>query len=133
MKYTEEMRQFISNNVKGISNAELAGLFNKRFHTNVTTSQIKAYKANHHLSSGLTGHFVKGQPSHNKGKKGIHYLGSEKGWFSRGHMPHNHKPVGSERISKDGYVEVKVAEPKKWRLKHNVIWENANGKIPKKV
>ena len=31
----------------------------------------------------------------------------------------------------DGYVEIKVAEPRKWALKHRVIWEEANGPIPK--
>lgn len=29
-----------------------------------------------------------------------------------------------------GYVEVKVAEPRTWRLKHRVVWEEANGPIP---
>lgn len=31
-------------------------------------------------------------------------------------FPSNHKPVGSERIdSKDGYVLIKVAEPRTWK------------------
>lgn len=29
-----------------------------------------------------------------------------------------------------GYVEVKVAEPNKWRLKHRFVWEEAHGPIP---
>lgn len=40
-------------------------------------------------------------------------------------------PGGSERVNADGYIEVKVADPKKWKLKHRVVWESANGKIPK--
>lgn len=51
--------------------------------------------------------------------------------FQKGHTPANHKEVGSERVSRDGYVEVKVAEPNTWRHKHRVVWEQANGKIPK--
>lgn len=31
----------------------------------------------------------------------------------------------------DGYLKVKVAEPNKWRLKHHLVWESVNGKIPK--
>ena len=46
-------------------------------------------------------------------------------------MPKNYRPVGSERVNVDGYVEVKVADPNKWRLKHRVVWEAVNGKIPK--
>ena len=45
--------------------------------------------------------------------------------FAKGNVPPNHRPVGSERISKDGYIEVKVAEPNKWRLKQRVVYEEA--------
>ncbi len=37
--------------------------------------------------------------------------------FAKGNVPPNHRPVGSERISKDGYIEVKVAEPKQVEIK----------------
>lgn len=59
--------------------------------------------------------------------------------FKKGNVPHNAKdlPVGSERVSKDGYIEVKVKEnqtPGKndcWRGKHLVIWEREhNQKVP---
>lgn len=51
--------------------------------------------------------------------------------YKKGHTPVNRKEVGSERVSRDGYMEVKVAEPNKWMLKHRVVWEQANGPIPK--
>lgn len=51
--------------------------------------------------------------------------------FRKGNMPANHRDVGSERINKDGYIEVKVAEPNKWKAKHRVIWEEANGPVEK--
>lgn len=131
MKYTEEMKNFIVVNAKGISNAELTEMFNKKFNTALSLEQIKGYKKNHKISSGLTGYYPKGNIPFNKGKKGICYAGSEKTWFKSGKMPHNHKPVGSERVSVDGYIEIKVAESKKWRLKHRVVWEMAHGKIPR--
>ncbi|MBJ6945602.1 HNH endonuclease signature motif containing protein, partial [Vibrio cholerae] len=37
---------------------------------------------------------------------------------------------GSERVNVDGYVEIKVAEPKTWKLKQRVIYENEIGPIP---
>lgn len=73
----------------------------------------------------------KGQEPPNKGKKGICAAGCEKTWFKKGHIPANYRPVGSERVNKDGYIEVKVADPNKWRLKHRVVWEAVNGKISK--
>lgn len=68
----------------------------------------------------------------NKGKKmsGEVYEKVRHTFFQKGHIPANHKPVGYERISRDGYVEVKVAEPNKFRLKHRVVWEEHFGPIP---
>lgn len=77
--------------------------------------------------------FHKGTPPPNKGKKVSPevYEKISPTMFKKGHTPANHREVGSERINKDGYIEIKVAEPKRWRLKHRIIWEQANGEIPK--
>lgn len=82
--------------------------------------------------NAVASRFKKGSVPPNKGKKMSPevYEKVKHTMFRKGHMPINHKPVGSERINVDGYVEVKMAEPSKWRLKHRVIWEDANGKIP---
>ena len=132
MKYTDEMKQFILDNYKGRYNQELADLFNQKFNTNITSRTIKSYKANNKLNSGLSGKFRKGQAPHNKGKKMPKevYEKVKHTMFAKGNVPPNHRPVGSERISKDGYIEVKVAEPNKWRLKQRVVYEEAKGKIP---
>lgn len=132
MKYTDEMKQFILDNYKGRYNQELADLFNQKFNTNITSRTIKSYKANNKLNSGLSGKFRKGQTPHNKGKKMPKevYEKVKHTMFAKGNVPPNHRPVGSERISKDGYIEVKVAEPNKWRLKQRVVYEEAKGKIP---
>lgn len=126
------MKQFILDNYKGRYNQELADLFNQKFNTNITSRMIKSYKANNKLNSGLTGKFRKGQTPHNKGKKMPKevYEKVKHTMFAKGNVPPNHRPVGSERISKDGYIEVKVAEPNKWRLKQRVVYEEAKGEIP---
>ena len=125
------MKQFILDNYKERYNQELADLFNQKFNTNITSRMIKSYKANNKLNSGLTGKFRKGQTPHNKGKKMPKevYEKVKHTMFAKGNVPPNHRPVGSERIS-DGYIEVKVAEPNKWRLKQRVVYEEAKGKIP---
>lgn len=76
--------------------------------------------------------FTKGSVPANKGKKMPPevYAKAAPTMFKKGQMPHNHKPVGSERIDKDGYIMVKVAEPKKWKQKQRVVWEEAHGPIP---
>ena len=45
-------------------------------------------------------------------------------------VPVNYRPVGSERITKDGYIEIKYADPNKWMLKHKYVWEKCHGKMP---
>jgi hypothetical protein len=45
------------------------------------------------------------------------------------------KQIGSERISKDGYLERKINDDqpiyKRWRAVHRIVWERANGPIPR--
>lgn len=77
--------------------------------------------------------FKKGSVPPNKGKKMSPevYEKVKETMFKKGNSPVNHREVGSERINVDGYIEIKVAEPNRWRLKHRIIWEQVNGEIPK--
>lgn len=128
-KYTEEERKFIKNNVVGRSIKELTKLINKEFNLDLKTTQIKSYLGNHNLKNGLDSKFKKGQAPPNKGHKGL--AKANKTSFKKGHRPHNYLPVGSERVNGDGYVDIKIADPNKWKAKHKIIWEAVNGDIPK--
>lgn len=136
-RYTQEQKQFIIDNNYGKYAKELAELFNQRFNTNITAKEIKYFRQNHRLNSGLTGQFEKGHITHNKGKKQIEFMSKEAiertkaTRFKKGNIPKNHRPIGSERITVDGFWEIKVDEPNKWMLKHRWVWEQSNGKIPK--
>lgn len=136
-KFNQEQKNFLYNNYLAIGNNELTSLFNNKFNTNLHKSQIKSFKAHNKLNSGLTGQFKKGKKPWNKGKKWDEYMGKDsqsnalKTCFKKGNRPHNHKPVGSERLSKDGYIEIKISEPRKWQTKHSFIYEQKKGKIPK--
>ncbi len=131
--FPDKIQDFIKNNFLNIGNLELTQKINEKFKTNYTKGQIKAYKQRLKLNSGLNGYFEKGHVPINKGQKmsAEIYNKCKKTMFKKGNKPHNHKPVGSERIdSKDGYLLVKIAEPNKWRPKHLLIWEEHNGKVP---
>ena len=128
---------YITENYVGCGPSEMADRLNAEFGTNYTASQLKGYYGNHHLNSGVTGYFEKGHTPPNKGKKGVCPAGCEKGWFPKGNLPHTTKPIGYERISKDGYVEVKVkmrpSSPDcndNFVAKHRLIWEQLHGPIP---
>ena len=137
IRYTKEQKQFLIDNNYLTPAKELADMFNKKFRTNITKTNIKNFRGNNHLSSELTGQFKKGHKAHNKGKKWDEYMSKDKQencrktTFKKGNVPKNYRKVGSERISKDGYIEIKVAEPNKWKYKHRVIYEKYYGKIPK--
>lgn len=85
--------------------------------------------------------FPKGHVPANKGLK-------RPGWsagrmretqFKKGHLGGNAaklvKPIGSERISKDGYLERKINNDlpfqARWRAVHLIIWEKHNGPLPR--
>lgn len=128
--YTAQEREFFWNFVPGHSHKEIRDAFEAKFEWPIKLDQVRGYIKNNGLNTGRTGRFEKGLIPHNKGQKGACAPGCEKSWFQKGNVPAKHRPVGSERISKDGYVEIKVSEPGRWRLKHRVIWEAANGRIP---
>jgi len=128
--YTEEQKEFIAKNVPGKTGAELTELVNKQFELNLSVSQVNSFKKNYGLKSGLSGCFQPGAVPYNKGKK---FPNAKKnaGQFKKGRLPHNHKPIGTERVNGDGYIDIKIADPNKWKGKHQIIWEEVNGPIPK--
>lgn len=73
-----------------------------------------------------------GSIPHNKGKKMTTevYKKCSATMFPKGNIPKNHKPVGFERIDPDGYIYIKIAEPRTFVLKHRLEWEQRNGPIP---
>ena len=88
------------------------------------------------IECSKAGQFKKGQTPPNKGKKWDDYLSKEQQersrstLFGKGHMPHNHVPVGTEAKTTDGYWKEKVGEPKEWKFKHIMLWEEHHGAVP---
>lgn len=149
--FTEEERELLRREYAATSSAELA----KRIGCPINSIYLQAAKLglkkdityiaemarvrimdpNH---KGRLYRFKPGQVPTNKCKKQIEFMSAEgiertkATRFQKGSVPPNYRPVGSERVNADGYVEVKVQEGiSGWRLKHRVVWEQANGPIPK--
>jgi len=110
----------------------MTDLFNKQhFGSPITVAQLTGFVKNHKLRNGFDGRFRPGCVSLTKGTKGF-CKGSSTSW-KPGHKPYNYVPVGSERVTTQGYVQIKISDraKRKWRFKQLVIWEEANGKLPK--
>jgi hypothetical protein len=136
ISYTAEQLSFLREGYRQMSRAELTAAFNARFGATRTASQIKATLAYHGYKSGRTGRFESGQKPWNTDKKGS--IQPNSGSFKTGNLPHNHRPLWSERISKDGYIEISVPERNphtgfrsRYKCKHVWIWEQAHGPTPK--
>lgn len=143
-RFTEKQKQFIKDNVVGMTNDELTIKFNLYFGLNLTTIQIKNFKHNHHLKSGLNMRFKKGQQPFNKGLKQEAFMSmkgqinSRKTQFKKGNRPFNSAKIGEERMrignsKKSGYLCIKVCDGKKnnnWVPKHRLIYEKYYGPIP---
>ncbi len=79
----------------------------------------------------------KGDIPPNKGRRQKEWLSGEslknvqKTHFKKGHEPHNTNYNGHERVTRDGYIEIRIKKGK-YVLKHRHIWEQQNGNIPDK-
>lgn len=114
----------------------LSSVYQRAKHLGVESSEGKIQRSGRESSQNpnvIKTQFKKGRVSHNKGQKMPPevYEKVKATMFKKGNLPANHRKVGSERVNVDGYIEVKVAEPNKWRLKHRIVWEEHNGPIPK--
>lgn len=132
-KWTEEEKAFLVEFAYGHTIKEITEAFNKKYATELSLKAIASSMKRYGAKTGNTGRFVKGQVSHNKGKKMSPelYEKCKATMFKKGNIPPQYRPVGSERDDKDGYIEIKVADPNKWELKHKHIYEEAYGEVPK--
>ena len=154
--WTDERREWFVSYVPGHTESEISAEHERLFGTPLTEGQIGSGKYVFGVRSGTTGgRFQKGQKSWNKGKTweemGINEETQERmrrRCFKKGQV-HDRpdgwiKPIGYERLSRDGYIEVKVrdsatdgVQPKvpgqfncNYRMKHHVVYEQAHGPIP---
>lgn len=138
--------------VPGHHEAEISAEHERIYGTPLTTAQIGNAKHNLGVKSGTTGYrFGKGHAPWNKGMTWDEQGMSEDArarcaatQYKPGEVhigPSRDRPIGYEREGADGYVYVKVRDSRisgiqdqsrgnyneNYRLKHHVVWEQANG------
>jgi hypothetical protein len=104
----------------------------------VSAANLAALRKRKGWSTGRTGRFEKGQVPANKGRPMPFHPNSAATRFKPGNRTGkaalNYKPVGTERLSKEGYLERKIHDgmplQSRWRAVHLIRWEEANGPVP---
>lgn len=128
-KYQECHLAWLTEYYPKLSRRNLTEQFNHHFELTLPMTSIIACVQNHGIKSGRDGRFLKNHIPHNDGVKGVRL--SQATEFKKGNRPKNYLPVGSERVNGEGYHDIKIADPNKWKTKHVLLWEELNGKVPK--
>lgn len=150
VRWTPERIAWFRAFVPGHTEPEISAEHERVFGTPLSEGQIGNAKTKLSVKSGTHGgRFEKGMEPFNKGKRQSEFMSAEaiertkatrfqKGQVS-GIAKERMKPVGYERVdARDGYVWVKVKDTPQaqvpgsfndnFKLKHHVVWEEANGK-----
>lgn len=140
------MTDYLANNGKTWSPEDLAALKKAYPDTdNITLgrifrrseSSIQNQAVNHgwrksaeYMEREKPGCFKPGQSPWNKGTN-FSPPGSERGRFKKGQRPATWLPIGSERVTKDGYLERKMTDtgypPHDWVSVSHIEWEKHHG------
>lgn len=131
-RYTDEICKMLNRSYRSVcSQARLMGLKKSP----AFMEKELARQADRLRVVGIKSRFEKGTEPPNKGKRMPKelYEKVKHTMFKKGNTPVNHRPVGSERITKDGYREIKIAEPNRWEALHRVMWEETFGPVPKGI
>lgn len=136
-KYPVGMEAYVKSIAKGKSTLELVEAVNQKYGTGtIGLRQMKAYKRNHGIDTGLTGRFEPGHIPANKGKKMSpeQYRKCQATMFHKGHVPANHMEVGEYTHTTDGYLVQKVQEQgtqrERFEFVHWKVWEEHYGPVP---
>jgi len=124
--YSDDELTFIEAN-KQLTRKVLYQLFCDRFNRNdISQDNLTSLCKRNGWLTGRTGRYEKGNIPHPDARM----KGPNKTSFKKGQRPHNWKPIGSTRVTVDGYVEVKTHEPNKWGQLHVVTWCEHHGAVP---
>lgn len=119
---------------------EYAASFGDAFGRAVHPNSLNALRKRKGWSTGRTGRFEAGTVPHNKGKPFPSKGRSRDTQFKPGTLSGRaalvRKPIGFERLSKEGYLERKINDDlpfrKRWRAVHLIRWEALHGPLPLK-
>lgn len=134
-QYTDEQLDYLKElSAQGLFNTEITRQFNQKFGTDKTETAIKSMRSKYGFKTSARYYWEEGHAPWNKGKKGVSYEGMKATQFKKGNLPQTWVPVGTESLTRDGYIRVKVHDVrggmsrKGWVEKHVLVWEEHHGR-----
>jgi len=145
--WTPERVAWFRSYVPGHSETEISAEHERIYGFPLRSSQIGNAKTRFGVTSGTHGgRFEPGHDTWNKGRSWDEYLPLDsqercratqfKPGELQGSAKLRHKPVGFERVNKNGYIEIKVHDGLQDKpndnfvLKHRLVYEQAHGEVP---
>jgi len=135
--WTPEQQQILLDHYPDSTPQEMTALLDNVFDAKQISHKAKkiglrksqTYKERYGLDEN--GRMIIGRDTWNKGMRGLKMPGRAcETQFKKGIIPHNHKPVGSTRVNVDGYIEIKIADPRTWEPLHREVWKQHHGQYP---
>lgn len=106
-RYSKEQEDFLIRNIEGVHYKDLAVTFNQKFNANVSESAVRQKCRALGVQNNIDPRF----------QKGI--------------LPPTTLPVGAESTDEDGNPIIKIGQPRKWKKKSHIVWEEQHGPVPK--
>ena len=127
-----------------LSVRDYAAAFNAAFLRTVAGENLHALRKRRGWRTGRTGRFFLGHVAPNKGTTCAEGVGGRHPNARRHHFKPGsrsgvaariYKPIGTERVTVEGYIERKINDDlplqARWRAVHRIRWEEAHGPLPK--
>ena len=142
LKYSPVERDWVRSHISLSNEALHAGFVATFGRSDVSVEKLVGLRKRMGWTTGRNTRFQPGQIPANKGKpcepgRGGRHPNARRTQFCKGQEPHNTKFLGHERVNKDGYVEISVAETnphtgyhRRYVHKHVHLWTQKNGPVP---
>lgn len=112
-------------------NATLARMFRRSENSIKNQASLHEWQKSEAHMAKKPGCFKSGNSPWNKGTN-YSAPGTERTWFKKGHVPASWKPIGAERVTKDGYLQRKLSDTgnatRDWVAVSHIEWEKHNGR-----
>lgn len=142
VEWTPERVSWLRSELPGRHYADIAEELSGELGHTVTVACVRGAAKRYGARNGLDGRFQPGSVPATKGRRAAEFRSEEaeeacrRTQFSRGQLPHNTRPLLSERTDRDGRVFVKVdVRPRRkpndcWVTKAQLVWERDHGPLP---